>query len=338
MASIVEFVNKQGRKRWRVHALVDGTMRHPEYRRFEDACLRLYQEEAHRFQDVTPESFIRMRDFTVQKAIYFWLGHQWEAVLNGRLSESSWRCAEREIGKIGSELMSERVVRVSAAKIKKCAGDRAQVWLRAVFNFLQRTKVLAFNPCPELPRRVRKKAVPPQAAEIQRVFDLAEKAQEKMFVYLCAVLGLRTGEALALKREDVHGDSVFVRRHLTSNGISEGTKRNEGRVIKVPSEFFSMLHSLDEKAEYLVYSDREPSKPVALQSFRAHRMNALYKRAGVTFSNHTLRHFAAANWLAEGRTIKELQQLLGHTDEMTTLRIYGHLINAPRAVKNTLRV
>ncbi|OXM56402.1 site-specific integrase [Amycolatopsis thailandensis] len=57
---------------------------------------------------------------------------------------------------------------------------------------------------------------------------------------------------------------------------------------------------------------------------------------------HALRHFCASTWLANGVTIREVAEYLGHSDPGYTLRIYTHLVPSShrraRAATNTIFV
>lgn len=52
------------------------------------------------------------------------------------------------------------------------------------------------------------------------------------------------------------------------------------------------------------------------------------RKAGITkrVYPHLLRHTAASHWLAAGRPVTEVSQLLGHSSPATTLRVYAHWI------------
>jgi integrase len=72
-----------------------------------------------------------------------------------------------------------------------------------------------------------------------------------------------------------------------------------------------------------------------------------FTRAGLTYvpgndGMHALRHFYASTLLAQGVTIKELADYLGHTDPGFTLRTYTHLLpssheQARRAVDSVFK-
>lgn len=41
---------------------------------------------------------------------------------------------------------------------------------------------------------------------------------------------------------------------------------------------------------------------------------------------HAMRHFCASNWLADGVSIREVSEYLGHSDPGYTLKVYTHLV------------
>lgn len=83
MASIAIFTSRQGKKRYRVHCLINGTTRRKDYRTLEEACHQLYLTEAHKLKMCTPVEFLSLRDFTVQKCcIFIW-------AISGQKSETA---------------------------------------------------------------------------------------------------------------------------------------------------------------------------------------------------------------------------------------------------------
>jgi integrase len=338
MASIREIKNRSGKTRWRVYAQLKGSKGHSEHRTYEEACHRLYLAESHKLQNTTPQQFFSLQDFTLQKAVHFYLGSQWEKVTSKKLAEETFRKAASELSAADVDLLSMRAGKVTEILIRQYARPGCFIWLRAVFALLADLNLIKNNPAPRPQKRTRKLILIPLQEEVQRLFCATDDPCIRMFVFLCSSCGLRTSEALALKRDDIYGNRIIVRRHLTPGGVVEGTKRNPGREIRVPSEFFTLLSMLDERAEYLIYDDKKLNAPVKLQSFRAHRMRPLYVSLGLSFSNHALRHFAAANWIGEGRDLITVQRLLGHKDIAVTMAYYGHLINEPETVKSYVRI
>jgi len=57
-------------------------------------------------------------------------------------------------------------------------------------------------------------------------------------------------------------------------------------------------------------------------------MKGACKRAGISYSSlHTLRHTFVSCLAMDGKDVRTIQELAGHSDARTTLRIYSHLVN-----------
>lgn len=337
MASLKEVTGKKGGVTYRVSFSDNGFCRQKSYKAYEDACYQFYLVESHSLSYIEVSKFFKSYNFTIQKLIDYYLGFQWDKVIRKQLTDATYYRAKLELNSIDSEFLSMQIGKVSEMAIRKYARNGCFVWLRAAFELLIEKRVINYNPCPKPNKRQRNKPSPPSHFEVQKLFDSSDDPYMKMFFFLCAVCGLRTGEALGLMRDDIKGDTLHIRRHLTVNGIVEGTKRGGCRDMIVPPEFFSLLSKLDGTSTYIIHG-KNINQPVVLQSFRAHKARPLYSALELKYSNHALRHFAAANWLSEGRNIKELQVLMGHASEVETLRNYGHLLNKPKVLKNTLKI
>lgn len=338
MASIAIFTNRQGNTRYRVRVVAEGTMRNRDYRTLEEACLQLYLSELHKIHDSTPLQFLARRDFTVRKAIYFYLGGQWEKVKKKALAEQTFRKVAKALLNIDDVLLNTTVGKTTKLIVVNHAPEPCHIWLRAVFRLLVDLNMMKNNPCPAPEKRTMKNTSAPPKNDVQRLYDATDDPCVKMFIYLASVCGLRTGEALAVKRDDIQGSTLKVRRHLTPSGMVDGTKGSGERDIPLPPEFFVLLDELDPRAPFLVYSHKKIHLPVNLQSFRVNRMRPLYRKIGVRFSNHALRHFASENWMDERRPLKEMQALLGHRDPVVTMRYYSHMSDKPKTLKSTIQI
>ena len=71
-----------------------------------------------------------------------------------------------------------------------------------------------------------------------------------------------------------------------------------------------------------LYSGDHFSKKVWLPAFRAAGLEYRKRADGM----HALRHFYASALLAQGVSIKELADYLGHSDPGFTLRTYTHMV------------
>lgn len=179
--------------------------------------------------------------------------------------------------------------------------------------------IIKLNPCKALDR-------PTFEAQERRAFELSEQCaildtlegkHKRAFFFLCAT-GLRVGEFLALKREDVDFErgiiSVSRSMNIQTGEIVPPKTKNSVRRIYFAPELFDEFH-LDDFGTY-TYSG---VKKAFLKVYR--RLNL--KNISLT---HSCRHTFASMLCACGLPIKIVQMLLGHAAFSTTMDIYTNVL------------
>jgi integrase len=206
---------------------------------------------------------------------------------------------------------------------------------RAILNTAVADELIVRNPC-----RVRgggqEHSTERPIATIAQVDALATAIEEplKALVLLAAWCGLRRGELLGLRRQDIDLDAQIVKveravQHLKDNSAVVGPPKTAAgrRVVAIPP------HILDDLADHLarwVGPDREapvfagpggrPLYPVALN--RA--WQRARKTAGLTHLHlHDLRHSGSTLAAATGASTRELMARMGHASAQAAL-IYQH--------------
>ena len=149
---------------------------------------------------------------------------------------------------------------------------------------------------------------------------------------LLLILGLRRGELLHLKLEDIDlgGKTLTVR-----NG-----KGGQDRMLPLPHSLADRLHEymirvLPMRSPYLIVSQNGGRLyPSQLQrAFRRHLRACGVRREGITI--HSLRHTMATSVLRGCGNVHAVQRLLGHR-ELASTTVYLHLDDADlRAALNT---
>lgn len=161
--------------------------------------------------------------------------------------------------------------------------------------------------------------------------------------------GLRRGEMLGLRWEDIDDDVMELRQQTTRNsdGLAQRKLKTKGsrRDIDVGPALADVLRQrrkaqmadrLEAGAAWvetgLVFTTGvgtaiEPNN--VNRAFRGAVKRAGLPAAGVT--PHTLRHSAATFLLESGVSMKEVQKILGHTKISTTMDIYAHVSPERRA-------
>ena len=156
---------------------------------------------------------------------------------------------------------------------------------------------------------------------------------------LMLMTGLRPGEALGLRREDVDWDAeaLRVRRSLTWAGstwhIGRPKTRTGERAIALPALALDVLLRLPRGEGFAFWEERPPTTKQVSKV-----MGELCQRAGVPKRPaHYLRHCHASLLVHLGVDIKSAQRRLGHAAADMTLNVYAHhLPGQERAIAKAL--
>ena len=194
-------------------------------------------------------------------------------------------------------------------------------------------KLLAHNPAEgcALPRLERKEMHTLTADQLSAFLREAKNTGVFEMYYLELATGLRRGELLGLKWQDVdfNQGTITVRRQIGRiNGVvTEGPlkTKNAYRVIPLGEQAVAVLHSQKEKtaSEYVFPS---PSGgPISPDSVR-NMLRRVLKRAGLPYVRfHDLRHTFATLALQNGVDVKTVSGMLGHFSAGFTLDTYAHV-------------
>lgn len=182
--------------------------------------------------------------------------------------------------------------------------------------------------------------------EESQLMDCATNPRDALLVRLLLHSGLRIGEALGLRLEDLHflpestftgcferGPHVHIHRRINSNGAL--AKSHASRSVPVTDavthayaayqdERYRLLGGIP--ADYLFVNLYSRNSPVN-EPLRYASVHALFKRwerqTSVRLRPHQLRHSAATRWVRAGHPLDVVQELLGHKSIEST-QIYLH--------------
>ena len=182
--------------------------------------------------------------------------------------------------------------------------------------------------------------------EVAAVIDAADTADPRngAMVYVMARMGLRVGEAMALRRGDVDlGPGILhVRFSMARSGEIgplKGRDEDEPRSLPTPPDVLARLKTHLEATAAVVHIGG-----FLFTGVRGGRMRytnwrnrvwgadqhpksgTIRDRVGFDVKPHDLRHTAATNLFVRDRwTVPAVQAYLGHRDHKTTLAIYTHV-------------
>jgi len=170
------------------------------------------------------------------------------------------------------------------------------------------------------------------AGEIQAILDACGHLRDRLLFALLWDCGLRVGEALGLRHEDIMAAERTVAVVPRINGNGARSKSGQPRTIPVSNQVIRLY------GDYLFteYGDLD-SDHVFVNLFARPRGQAwtyaavydlvlrLRRRVGIGFDPHWCRHAYATRALRDGVPIEVVSKLLGHCSITTTLAVYGHL-------------
>ena len=170
----------------------------------------------------------------------------------------------------------------------------------------------------ERPLKKRKLPTVLSEKEIQLIFSNIGNLKHKALLSLIYSCGLRVGEALNLKINDLDSDRMLI---SVRNGKGE-----KDRMVPLASNVLKLLRTYYKQYQPSDYLFNGAEKgPYSATSIRNVLKRAVYKsyiKKNVT--PHTLRHSYATHLLEKGTDLRYIQVILGHSSVKTT-EIYTHV-------------
>ncbi|MBC7340927.1 MAG: site-specific integrase [Clostridia bacterium] len=219
--------------------------------------------------------------------------------------------------------------------------------LHTALNAAVNYRLLAENPAD---RAQPPKPEPPEMQILtqEQLAELIWDARNSKYfplLYLAAYTGMRRGELLALRWQDIDWQTatISIRQTLqqTKDGLffKEAKNRSSRRRIAISDSTISVLrkHRKDQARERLKhassYNDQglvfcqpngDPLKPDTVSTWFYKFQRSRKKEPCVRF--HDLRHTHASLLLLAGWNPKVVQERLGHSSISTTMDIYSHIL------------
>ncbi len=179
---------------------------------------------------------------------------------------------------------------------------------------------------------------PEEQSKLLQKLMMLDKLQYGVIVLMLEE-GLRVGEALALRWEDVQWGrrAIKIRRTLIRMSTERGVtyvqnspkSKTSRRTIPLSDKALKILQKIHEKDKadfgYVFAKRDDDSLPYSYSSVEFH-IKKLCKDLGISYKGmHAFRHTFATNCYERGCDVKILSKLLGHADVSITYNIYIHL-------------
>ncbi|MCR5321725.1 MAG: site-specific integrase [Lachnospiraceae bacterium] len=213
--------------------------------------------------------------------------------------------------------------------------------LNGMYEYARRMKYIPENPMQNIRitvkfRQIIKKTGRTQTYNTEELADLTRYLDKQysetddvafMAIRLNFMMGLRVGELVALKWDDIEGRQLHIVREevrdQTNNTVSvaEHTKTNTDRYVYLIPEALDILEHLPREGEYLFMRNggRLTSRKINYVLEKYAERNGLK-----TKSSHKMRKTYASMCNANGVPIDFIREQLGHSSLSTT---YGYIYN-----------
>jgi site-specific recombinase XerD len=199
----------------------------------------------------------------------------------------------------------------------------------------QRRRTVAMKVPRKLPRVL-------TVVEVQSILDACEHLRDRFLFALLWDSGVRVGEALGMRHDDVAVSERTVSVVPRLNDNRARSKSFEPRTVPVSEQLIRLwgdyLHaeygSID--SDYLFINlFAEPRGQAWSYPAVYDLVLRLRRRTGVDFDPHWFRHSMATRALRDGVPVEVVSKLLGHISVTTTQAVYGHLtaLDARRALE-----
>lgn len=236
------------------------------------------------------------------------------------------------LNEVKKEDLKHYLVYLNAKQLDSKSISRNISSIRSFYKFLLTENYVVTNPIEliELPKI--KKTLPTVLSleEVDKLLDIKltdhYSYRNKAMLELMYATGLRVSELINLKIHDVDLDNALVR--TLGKGSKERIIPMGDYAIKYVKEYLlyhrSNLIKLSNN-DYLFINNH--GRQLTRQGFfKILKKIAKEKDIKTPFSPHTLRHSFATHLLDNGADLRSIQELLGHSDIVTT-RIYTHTQN-----------
>ena len=226
--------------------------------------------------------------------------------------------------------------------------SKALVHLRGIFKAAEENGLVAKSPVSSMLKASgkttpEKTALTPQESRL--LLERVENHRAKTFLLTALHTGMRRGEIVALKWEDVDFENkvIHVRRNAVM-GRYETTISNEmktkaaKRDLPLSEELETWLSARKRNTHSQYVVSMQNHQPLTKSSYKS--MWKLIERElpDTHVTAHILRHTYITRLFEAGLDIKEIQYLAGHSTVEMTLRVYTHYDRVSREAQTAEKV
>lgn len=219
--------------------------------------------------------------------------------------------------------------------------------LKQALDYAVKERFIAINPCAgvSLPTEERRKVQPLTIEQAQHLLQVVQGTMMEPFIALAVVMGMRHGELLALRWQDIDlaQGTLAIHHSLTRDEdyrfvVGDPKTASSERIIVLPQPVCDMLrtHRVRQQEARLKAGSSWQQHDLVFCTQKGvylwpgnvrRRFYRLLKRAGLPQIHiHDLRHSAATLLRNMGVDLKVIQEILGHSTLDMTANVYSHVL------------
>lgn len=236
----------------------------------------------------------------------------------------------KDVDGITKEHLSNYVASLTSAGKKATTISRSIASMKAFFAYLTAKKIIEKNPAESLktPKIEKKEPTILSKEEVVRLIECVDKdtpkeVRDRAMLELMYATGMRVTELISMKMSDLS----MVGEHVECTDSKKTRQIPFGNACKKALEKYlsgareELLEGKTSEYLFVNCSGDEMSRQGFWKIIKTYG-----KRAGITseITPHTLRHSFATHLVSGGADLKDIQEMLGHSDISTT-QMYAKL-------------
>ncbi len=237
----------------------------------------------------------------------------------------------RDLKSVSKDFLGEYVAHLRHAGKSESTVTRNVASLRCYYTFLSSAGICKANPTAEIKMNRTEKKMPEiltgqEVVELLRQPDASDfkGCRDKAMLELLYATGIKVSELIKLEVNDVNFQIGILHLHGSK---SDRIIPMYPAAIKAVSTYVNKVRPLivSDKSENVLFTNMN-GQPLTRQGFwKIIKHYAAMAKIDKDITPHTLRHSFAAHLLENGAQLKDIQEMLGHSDISST-QIYAVLM------------
>ena len=350
---ITQYKNKKGETRYRVKGYlgIDPlTGKKKEVTRQGFKTKRAAELAFSKISVVANERFITpFSDMTLNEFFDYWLkGYKLSVKPNSFYCTKSWyKSLEDNLGLYKIKNITPQILQLKINELyeKGKLHTKSIPLINRLLEQARKMQIISNNPV-DLITKPKKRKVPGKKIkfltkeELKEILEYTKNSKYPPYVYTCMYLlaytGIRIGEAVALKWDDLDIENKTLTIKATQSRNTQGRiytnespkTSTSNRILPIDESTIDVLLSWKSIQNSIVSTPYifsiNHNKPLTSVIFYIH-FTTISKNFNKHITPHTFRHTHCSLLFEAGASIKEIQERLGHSNPTVTLSVYTHL-------------